>query len=75
MFRASLWKTFIGPTRPAWADQLLSPESLRAAGYCDPGLVASGPARTTQPAAPGAPDNSGSDMHLTSVVATQRSNT
>src|SRR5262249_30710636 len=41
MFRASLGKTFIGPQRPAWVDQLLSPESLGATGYFDPGLVAS----------------------------------
>ncbi len=40
MFRASLAKTFLGPTRPAWVDQLLSPESLRATGYFDPRLVA-----------------------------------
>ena len=35
MFRASLAQTFLGPQRPAWVDQLLSPESLRATGYFD----------------------------------------
>ncbi|MFO0910215.1 MAG: asparagine synthase (glutamine-hydrolyzing) [Isosphaeraceae bacterium] len=40
MFRASLSKTFLGPNRPAWVDQLLSPESLRTAGYFDPDAVA-----------------------------------
>ena len=40
MFRASLSKTFLGPHRPSWVDQLLSPESLRATGYFDPATVA-----------------------------------
>ncbi len=40
MFRASLAQTFLGPHRPAWVDQLLSPESLRRAGYFDPTAVA-----------------------------------
>lgn len=40
MFRSSLSGTFLGPDRPAWVDQLLSPESLRAAGYFDPIAVA-----------------------------------
>jgi asparagine synthase (glutamine-hydrolysing) len=40
MFRSSLAQTFVGPQRPAWADQLLSPESLRATGYFDPEAVA-----------------------------------
>jgi asparagine synthase (glutamine-hydrolysing) len=33
MFRASLAQTFLGPQRPPWVDQLLSPDSLRATGY------------------------------------------
>lgn len=40
MFRSSLAATFLGPQRPAWVDQLLSPESLRATGYFDPENVA-----------------------------------
>ncbi len=39
MFRASLAQTFLGPQRPAWVDQLLSPESLRATGYFDAASV------------------------------------
>ena len=35
MFRASLAQTFLGPQRPAWVDQLLSPDSLRSTGYFD----------------------------------------
>ncbi len=40
MFRASLSGTFLGNHRPAWVDQLLSPESLRKTGYFDPEAVA-----------------------------------
>ncbi|MHB1556313.1 MAG: asparagine synthase (glutamine-hydrolyzing) [Isosphaeraceae bacterium] len=35
MFRARMSATFLGPGRPSWVDQLLSPESLRATGYFD----------------------------------------
>ena len=35
MFRARMSGSFLGPHRPAWVDQLLSPESLRATGYFD----------------------------------------
>ena len=40
MFRASLSGTFLGDHRPAWVDQLLSPESLRKTGLFDPEAVA-----------------------------------
>jgi asparagine synthase (glutamine-hydrolysing) len=40
MFRACMSGTFLGPGRPKWVDQLLSPESLRATGYFDPAAVA-----------------------------------
>jgi asparagine synthase (glutamine-hydrolysing) len=40
MFRSSLARTFLGPQRPGWVDQLLSPESLLATGYFDPRAVA-----------------------------------
>jgi asparagine synthase (glutamine-hydrolysing) len=40
MFRANMSGTFLGPDRPAWVDQLLSPGSLRTAGYFDPDAVA-----------------------------------
>jgi asparagine synthase (glutamine-hydrolysing) len=70
MFRSSLAKTFIGAQRPAWVDQLLSPESLNATGYFDPVLVAS--ARRDRLARPRLSARQlGLDMHLTSVVATQ----
>ena len=36
MFRASLSDTFLGAHRPAWVDQLLSPESLAKTGLFDP---------------------------------------
>jgi asparagine synthase (glutamine-hydrolysing) len=40
MFRACMSGTFLGPRRPAWVDQLLSPESLRATAYFDADSVA-----------------------------------
>ncbi len=40
MFRACMSGSFLGPHRPAWVDQLLSPESLRATGYFDAAAVA-----------------------------------
>jgi asparagine synthase (glutamine-hydrolysing) len=40
MFRACMSGTFLGPGRPPWVDQLLSPESLRASGYFEPAAVA-----------------------------------
>ncbi len=40
MFRATMSGTFLGPRRPGWVDQLLSPESLKATGYFDPEAVA-----------------------------------
>jgi asparagine synthase (glutamine-hydrolysing) len=40
MFRASLSATFLGPHRPAWVDQLLTPESLNKTGYFNPKTVA-----------------------------------
>ena len=39
MFRANLGTAFLGPQRPVWVDQLLSPESLAATGYFDPTAV------------------------------------
>jgi len=40
MFRASRSEAFFDASRPAWVDQLLSPESLRQTGYFDPEGVA-----------------------------------
>ncbi len=39
-FRANLAMSFLDPQRPAWVDQLLSPESLRATAYFNPVAVA-----------------------------------
>lgn len=39
MFRAGFAHTFLGANRPPWVDQLLSPESIRKAGYFDPDLI------------------------------------
>ncbi|MDR3637447.1 MAG: asparagine synthase (glutamine-hydrolyzing) [Isosphaeraceae bacterium] len=40
MFRANLSAVFLDDHRPAWVDQLLSPESLRASGYFDSRAIA-----------------------------------
>ena len=39
MFRANMGRAFLKPDRPAWVDQLLSPESLAATGYFEPAVV------------------------------------
>ena len=39
MFRATMSPVFFRAGRPAWVDQLLSPESLRATGYFNPAGV------------------------------------
>ncbi|WP_169975092.1 asparagine synthase (glutamine-hydrolyzing) [Tautonia rosea] len=70
MFRASFAPTFLGPHRPAWVDQLLSPESLRATGYFDPEAVAR--ERAWQTRIPRiTPRRLIMQIGLTSVVATQ----
>ena len=70
MFRASLSRTFIGPERPSWVDQLLSPESLRLTGFFDPDAVAAEVARRRWfPRI--TPRQGGMDLSLTMVVATQ----
>jgi asparagine synthase (glutamine-hydrolysing) len=38
-FHATFALTFLGPNRPGWVDELLSPESLNRAGYFDPVAV------------------------------------
>jgi asparagine synthase (glutamine-hydrolysing) len=70
MFRASLSRTFLGADRPGWVDQLLSPESLRATGYFDPGHVAR--QRTLQTWLPPiTPGRFIYDLGLTCVISTQ----
>jgi asparagine synthase (glutamine-hydrolysing) len=70
MFRASLAQTFLGPQRPAWVDQLLSPESLRATGYFD--VVSVLRQRSLQTMLPRlTPARFIFDVALTCVVSTQ----
>jgi asparagine synthase (glutamine-hydrolysing) len=38
-FHATFALTFLGPDRPRWVDELLSPESLQRTGYFDPAAV------------------------------------
>jgi asparagine synthase (glutamine-hydrolysing) len=71
MFRATMARTFLGPERPAWVDQLLSPESLRAAGYFEPEAVAAVRAwQSREPRLEGLRHFT-FDMALTAVIATQ----
>jgi asparagine synthase (glutamine-hydrolysing) len=70
MFRASLADTFLGRHRPAWVDQLLSPESLRRTGYFDSTAVArERAAHVRWPRIP--PRWIALDLGLTNVVSTQ----
>jgi asparagine synthase (glutamine-hydrolysing) len=70
MFRACMAGTFLGPDRPAWVDQLLSVESLRATGYFDPMAVAR--ERAWQVRIPRiTPARFVFDVALTCVVSTQ----
>ena len=65
MFRAKLAPTFLGKDRPAWIDQLLSAESLRAVGWFDPAGVARAAKRDFRPR------RAILDFGLTSVIAAQ----
>ena len=70
MFRSSLSSTFLGPNRPSWVDQLLSPESLRSTGYFDPKAVLH--QRFLQTRLPKiTPARFVYDLGLTAVVSTQ----
>jgi asparagine synthase (glutamine-hydrolysing) len=70
MFRANLARTFVGPHRPRWVDQLLSTESLAATGYFDAKAVQL--ARELQYRKPKASLYRFSlDMGLMGVIATQ----
>jgi asparagine synthase (glutamine-hydrolysing) len=70
MFRAAMSGVFLGPDRPGWVDQLLSPESLRASGYFDPEAVARGRARLAR-RFDLSPRRFLLDLGLTAVVTTQ----
>ena len=70
MFRASRSQALLGPRRPAWVDQLLSPESLRATGYFDPLAVdrlRGEPLRFPR----FTPRRVGLDLALTGLISTQ----
>jgi asparagine synthase (glutamine-hydrolysing) len=70
MFRACMSGSFLGPHRPAWVDQLLSAESLRATGYFDGAAVAR--QRGWQVRIPRmTPARGVYDVALTCVVSTQ----
>ena len=70
MFRAHLSGTFLGPERPAWVDQLLSPESLKATGFFNAAAVAQ--ARAVQQNRPRISfQRFVFDMGLIGVIATQ----
>jgi asparagine synthase (glutamine-hydrolysing) len=70
MFRACMSGSFLSAERPAWVDQLLSPESLRATGYFDPAGVAT--QRAWQVRLPRiTPARFVFDVGLTCVVSTQ----
>ncbi len=69
MFRASMADAFLGPERPLWVDQLLSPESLRATGLFREAGV--NDARRSQAKRRITPRRSFLDMGLMSVIATQ----
>jgi asparagine synthase (glutamine-hydrolysing) len=70
MFRATMSGSFLGPDRPAWVDQVLSPESLRATGYFDQAAVAR--QRAWQIRIPRiTPARAVFDVGLTCVISTQ----
>jgi asparagine synthase (glutamine-hydrolysing) len=70
MFRACMSGSFLGTDRPAWVDQLLSPESLRATGYFDPaGVVRQRALQVRLPRV--TPSRFIHDVALTCVVSTQ----
>jgi asparagine synthase (glutamine-hydrolysing) len=70
MFRASRSEALFAPDRPAWVDQLLSPESLRETAWFDPAAVTR--ERAAQVRFPRiSPKRIIMDLSLTCVVATQ----
>src|SRR5262249_59134829 len=69
MFRATMAGMFLGQERPAWVDQPLSPELLRATGYFDSEAVAHERARLARLPWFG-PQRLIVDLGLTNVVAT-----
>ncbi|HEY2155434.1 MAG TPA: asparagine synthase (glutamine-hydrolyzing), partial [Isosphaeraceae bacterium] len=70
MFTAHWSATFLGPERPAWVDQLLSPESLARSGYFDAAGVARARGRLPELGRI-SPKRLIYDAGLTSVITTQ----
>lgn len=70
MFRADMSGVFLGPDRPPWVDQLLSPESIRAAGYFDAESIARERA-ALEHASRLSPRRFILDVGLTSAITTQ----
>ncbi len=70
MFRASRGEAFLGPHRPGWVDQLMSPESLRASGFFDAEAVARERAEHTRMTWL-SPRKAALDLILACVVSTQ----
>jgi len=71
MFRATMSPTFLAPDRPAWVDQLLSPESLARTGYFDPQAVAAVRAGQCREPRWRTVRSFTFDMAMTAVIATQ----
>ena len=71
MFRATMSRTFLGPGRPAWVDQLLSRESLARTGYFDPQAVAAVRAWQSREPRWRTVRSFTFDMAMTAVIATQ----
>jgi len=70
MFRANMGSSFLTDDRPAWIDELLSPESIAATGYFNAAAIER--ARAKRLAQRGNPARKISyDMGLAGVIATQ----
>jgi asparagine synthase (glutamine-hydrolysing) len=68
-FHATFARTFLGPDRPPWVDELLSPDSLKRSGYFAPSGVAKVRAMLTRPRR--LLPRLSQDIGLTAVIATQ----
>ncbi|MFO0839984.1 MAG: asparagine synthase (glutamine-hydrolyzing) [Phycisphaerae bacterium] len=71
MFRATMSRTFLAADRPAWVDQLLSPESLRRTEYFDVRAVEAVREWQTREPRWTTVRSFVFDMALTAVIATQ----
>jgi asparagine synthase (glutamine-hydrolysing) len=71
MFRATMARAFLGPNRPHWVDQLLSPESLQRTGYFDSRAVAAVRAWQSREPLWTTVRSFTFDMAITAVIATQ----